>query len=233
MTPRLTLQGLTMRFGGLTVLDGVDLAVAPGERVALVGPNGSGKSTLFNIVTGAVAATAGRVMLDGVDITSAPPHGIAAAGVIRSFQTPRVFKRLSVRDNIRPTTGPADDAAIEGLIDIGGLAGRVDDLAGDLGIAELRRLELVRAFAARPSLLLLDEPTAGLSPSEADGVMALLKAHLPPNTAVVVIEHRLDLVTAFADRAIVLHDGKIIADGAPDIVRRIAPVLEAYLGRAA
>jgi branched-chain amino acid transport system ATP-binding protein len=233
MTPRLAIEGLTVRFGGLTALDRIDLHVAPGERLALLGPNGSGKSTLLNVVSGAASAAAGCIRLDGADIANAPPHAISAAGVARCFQTPRVFRRLSVRDNIRSTMGRADEAAVEELIDIGGLSGRADDLAGDLGIAELRRLEIVRALSARVSLLLLDEPTAGLSAGEAQDVMALLDAHLPPHAAAIVIEHRLDVVEPFAGRAVVLNNGSIIADGAPDLVRRSAPVRDAYLGRAA
>jgi branched-chain amino acid transport system ATP-binding protein len=233
MTPRLSLKGLTVRFGGLTVLEGVDLAVAPGERIALFGPNGSGKSTLFNAMTGAVAVEAGSTRLDGTEITNAPPHAIASAGVVRSFQTPRVFGRLTVRDNIWPTVARIDDAALDYLLTVGGLAGRADVFARDLGLADLRSLECIRALAIAPSLLLLDEPTAGLSPAEAQNILTLLEAHLPQNTAVIVIEHRLDVLELFVDRAVVLHNGRIIADGTPGHVSRSDIVRDAYLGRAA
>jgi branched-chain amino acid transport system ATP-binding protein len=233
MTTRLQCRKLTVKIGGLTVLDGVDRDVVDGERVALIGPNGSGKSTFFNVLTGSVAPTSGQVLFDGADITGMSPDNIRRKGIARTFQVPRIFKRLSVVDNIAPAVGETDDDRLDTLLTRSQLISRRHDLAGDLTLAELRRLEIVRALAVPPRLLLLDEPTAGLNGGEAEDVIELVTTLTPHDTALIIIEHRLSVLDQLVTRAVVLNHGTCLADGPLAAVRNDAAVRQAYLGRAA
>jgi ABC-type branched-subunit amino acid transport system ATPase component len=230
MTARLETLELRVRIGALVVLGGIDLAIAPGERVGLIGPNGSGKSTLFNAVTGLVPVAGGTVRLDGRDIANVPGHRIARAGVARTFQTPRVFRRMSVADNLRPSDAVIAETEIDGLLREAGLDIRREALAGDLTLAQLRRLEVARVLARRPRLVLLDEPTAGLTPSECADIVSRIGMLMPADAAVVVIEHRLDVLRDLTPRVVVLDHGVKIADGPMADVERDPAVHRVYTG---
>ena len=249
--PVLVTEGITKRFAGLTAVDGVDVAVASGEIRAIVGPNGAGKTTLFNLVSGLYPVTAGRVRLNGTDVTSAAPHVRAQAGLGRTYQTPLVFADLSLFDNVavggacrrRPSArdallGRADVrraamADIQALLEFLRLPGDLDRPGGALSFAEQKRLEIARALAGRPDVLLLDEPAAGLNRAEIDALARLIADIRDRGVTVCLIEHNMRMVMGLCDRVTVLDFGKVIADGAPDVVRRDRRVIEAYLGRSA
>lgn len=225
----LRVEGLTVRFGGVEALGDLALEVAPGETVGLIGPNGAGKTTLFDALTGVVRPDAGRIRIAGRDIDGLAPHAIAELGVARTFQGIRLFRRLSVRDNVR--AGRRVDA--EAWLGRVGLTHRRDALPDELAPAEQRRLELARALAVEPRLLLLDEPVGGLTPAETTAFENLLRAVALPGRATVLIEHRVDLVAALCRRIVVLDFGRKIADGAPADVLGDARVRAAYLGQPA
>jgi branched-chain amino acid transport system ATP-binding protein len=241
----LAVEGLRRRFGALTALNGVSLALAPRERRAIIGPNGAGKTTLFNLITGHLAPTAGRILFDGAPITALPPHAVARRGISRSFQRTTVFPRLSVRENLRLAAaaggrgsydflGPvarlaAPLAHARAVAEAVGLAGRLDSPAGTLSYGEQRQLEVGIALATRPRLLLLDEPTAGMSPEETQRMTDLL-AGLSREITVLIIEHDMDVVFTLADRITVLHHGEVLAEGTADEVRADPRVYEVYLG---
>jgi branched-chain amino acid transport system ATP-binding protein len=229
----LDIEALAVRIGGLDVLSGIDLSVAAGEAVGLFGPNGSGKTTLFNAITGITAAAAGRIRLAGRDITGDRPDRIAEAGIARTFQTPRVFQRMTVADNIRPARRAFPGHALNRLLGAAGLAGRRDELAADLTLCEVKRLEIARALALAPRLLLLDEPTGGLTPAEAADIVGLVRDLVPKATALIVIEHRLDVLRSLCPRAVALDHGTRIADGALAAVEQDGKVRAAYFGSAA
>ena len=217
--------------------------------LGLIGPNGSGKTTLFNVITGVHAADAGRVVLRDADITRSTPAGIVRLGIARTFQNLRIFQRMSVRDNVwvaqhsLPGVGPLGllsnlsaaererRAEIDTLLDAVGLADRRDALAGSLPLPDQRRLELARALARSPALLLLDEPAGGMTPAETAEMAALIRDFAVPGRTCIVIEHKLDLISEVCQRLCVLNFGRKIADGEPDRVLQQAEVLEAYLGR--
>jgi branched-chain amino acid transport system ATP-binding protein len=241
----LTLDGVTKHFGGLRAVDGVALAVRPGERRALIGPNGAGKTTLFNLISGALPVSSGRITLFGRDVTSAPAHRRAAQGLARTFQITNLFPDLSVLDNtqlavqahtarrfsmLRPVRAFADlqDRA-RAILDSVGLASVAGAMVRNLSHGEQRQLEIALALAGRPRLLLLDEPTAGLSPAESR-LMAGLLARLDPAIAVLMIEHDMDIALEFSPHVTVLHYGCVIADGSRDEVRADPQVREIYLG---
>ncbi|KVX54746.1 ABC transporter ATP-binding protein [Burkholderia stagnalis] len=239
------LHGITQRFGAQTVLDGVELCVAAGERHALIGPNGAGKSTLFNVIAGAVRPARGRVVLHGVDLRGRGPVAASRLGVGRSFQQTSAFARLTVFDNLRCAAlhAPAerrrwwnrlresasvDRAAAQVLREVGLDAYR-DTPAAALGYAEQRALDLGIALASGARTLLLDEPTAGMSRAQAARMVELIRATTQGRT-VLMIEHDMDAVFGFAERITVLVRGAVIATGAPEAIRADPAVRAAYLG---
>ncbi|KVP26639.1 ABC transporter ATP-binding protein [Burkholderia multivorans] len=239
------LRAIVLRFGARTVLDGIDLDVAAGERHALIGPNGAGKSTLFNVIGGALRPTRGRVMLHGVELRGRGPVIASRLGVGRSFQQTSAFARLSVFDNLRCAAlhAPAerrrwwnrlresasvDRAAARVMEDIG-LDARRDTPAADLAYAEQRALDLGIALASGARTLLLDEPTAGMNRDQAARMIALIRATTQGRT-VLMIEHDMDAVFGFAERVTVLVRGAVVATGAPDAIRADPAVRAAYLG---
>ncbi len=210
----LDVRGLTVRFGGVEALSKVDLQLAPGEALGLVGANGCGKTTLFNAVTGVVPVAAGEVSFAGDDITGAPIQEIARRGVARTNQTVRLFPTMTVADNVaRVDRGGSD--GMGAVLEQTGLAARRETLASELSLAEQRRLEVARALARSPRLVLLDEPTSGLSPEDTDAMIALLAEHVLPCRAVILIEHKLRVLSALCPRAVLLDQGRVANAGSP------------------
>lgn len=232
----LKIDGLKVRFDGVEALAGLTISIPAGTRIGVLGPNGSGKTTLFNAISGLVAIAGGSIRLDGRAISGLAPHRIAAAGVARTFQSVRLFHRLSVLDNVLPAAGAAAitshdarEAALAAL-DIAGLSARRDALAGDLGFYDQRRLEIARAVAQRPRLLLADEPTGGLSQAESDQVVALIGRAFGPDTAILLIEHHVAAVEALCPRSLLLAEGRVVADAATSDMRRDRSLADLYFG---
>ena len=243
----LAIDGLTRTFGALSALAGVSLAVAVRERRAVIGPNGAGKTTLFNVITGQLPPSGGRIVFDGEPIAGLPPHAVARRGVSRSFQRTNLFPRLTVLENLRlaaaagaggsynffggveRVTAPLARARDTGAAV--GLAERLDTVAGQLSYGEQRQLEVGVALATRPKLLLLDEPTAGMSPEETQRMTRMLEG-LPRDVTLLIIEHDMDVVASLADRVTVLHYGEVLTEGTFDEVKRDPRVYEVYLGSA-
>jgi branched-chain amino acid transport system ATP-binding protein len=226
---------LRKKFGGIVALDGCSFTCMPGTITGVVGPNGSGKSTLFNAVTGLVKADAGDVKLAELRLTNRHPHEIARAGIGRTFQTTRLFKSLSVLDNVLlgASAGAshqrtADDA--HALLDRFGVAAFATRAAEALSFGQQRLVELARAVIGKPKFVLLDEPFAGLSPLMANDLRTLVAALPESGVGVMLIEHDLEMVTALCSRVLVLHRGRLIADGTPYEVRRNPEVVRSYLG---
>jgi branched-chain amino acid transport system permease protein len=252
----LEVRGLTVRFGGLVALDAVDLTVPAGGVVAVIGPNGSGKSTLFNTITGLVPAAEGSIQFRGEELTGLAPHEILRRGVARTFQNIRLFPTLSVLENVligrhsrlrsgavmsvlhTPLNRREEDAARTSALDLIAMFGnrltpRIAQAVGGLSYANRRRVEIARALASRPHILLLDEPTAGMNPAETLELAEQIGSLHRMGLTILIIEHKLDVVTALADTVVVLDHGVKIAEGRPEEVRRDEQVLTAYLGRAA
>jgi branched-chain amino acid transport system ATP-binding protein len=225
----LSLERATLRFGGVTALDTVDLHVDHGEVLGLIGPNGSGKSSLINVVSGIYPLIEGRLLIDGEDATSLPPHEIAARGVARTVQATRLFDRLTVLENVRPVQGGTRRAA-EALLEEVGLAERRHTMAATLGFADRRRLDLARALALKPKLLLLDEPAGALTAAETETMAELLARIALPGRSVIVVEHKIELIAALCPRVAVLHAGRKIAEGSPSAIRDDGFVREVYFG---
>jgi branched-chain amino acid transport system ATP-binding protein len=243
----LELQGLAKAFGALRAVDGVDLAVEEGEFTAVIGPNGAGKTTLFNLVTGALRPDAGRTLLRSRDITGWPPPRILRAGLGRTFQITSIFHELSALDNVRVAAlarlrrsavfwrpygddAEAREQAEAALAELG-LLPVADEVAGTLSHADQKLVEVAMALAAGPAVLLLDEPTSGLAPEETERVAAVLRRlGERQRVTIILIEHDMDVVFAVAERIVVLHQGRIIADGDPVAIRADATVREVYLG---
>lgn len=232
----LAIDGLVVRFDGVRALDGLALAVPPGARVGVLGPNGSGKTTLFNAISGLAALDAGTIRLDGREISRLPPHRIAAAGVARTFQTVRLFQRLTALDNVLPRVGTGvagrDDAqaAALGALEHVGLADKRDTMAGDLDAFAQRRLEIARALAQRPRLLLVDEPTGGLSRAEADKIVDLIDRGTGPTTTILLIEHNVSAIEALCPRSVLLVEGRVAADSPTADMLRDRALASVYFG---
>jgi branched-chain amino acid transport system ATP-binding protein len=247
----LELVDLCKHFGGVKAVDGVSLSVAKGEIFGLIGPNGSGKSTIVNLIAGLIAPTSGRIVVDTEDMSDLAAHVRVAHGIARTFQNIRLFGQLTVWQNLwvaenrdrqqravpvlrRWLWGREDDRERLGTaLEFSGLAGKRDDLAANLSFGEQRRLELARALAAEPKLLLLDEPAAGMNAEEIDELDARIRRIRDTGVIVVLIEHHMELIMAVADRIGVLNFGQKIAEGRPGEVQSNAKVREAYLGTAA
>jgi branched-chain amino acid transport system ATP-binding protein len=239
-TPILETRGLSRRFGALRALSGVSLSVQPGTILGVIGPNGAGKSTLINVITGHLRPSAGAVFIDGVDLTGAAPWRIAHAGVARTFQIVKPFRGMTVRENVAISAmyGPArrvsKRASLEladGVLDRLGLAPLAQRSPAELPVGDARRLELARALAAQPRLLLLDEVMAGLRATEIQAMVELIRALRDgENVTVLAVEHVIRAIAAISDEICVLHHGEVLTCGAPQVVLSDPRVVQAYLG---
>lgn len=237
--PILRTRGLGRRFGGLLALSGVDLALPAGRTLGVIGPNGAGKSTLVNLISGHLKPTTGSVEIGGTDLTGARPWRIAHAGVARTFQIVKPFRGLTVADNVAvaamfgpsPVRSPAHARreAAEVLERVG-LGGKDELSPAELTVADARRLELAKALALRPRLLLLDEVLAGLRPAEIDPALRLIDELKNDGLTLLIIEHVVQAISAVSDEILVLHHGKVLTQGPPDQVLSDERVIEAYLG---
>jgi branched-chain amino acid transport system ATP-binding protein len=239
-------ERLTRAFGSLVAVDRVDVAVRRGELRSIIGPNGAGKTTFFRLISGEMAPTGGRIWFDGRDITGLPQHRVARLGVAKSYQITNVFPHLTVLENVRVAvqgyrhaydfwskasrlTGARVQA--QALLARIGLAGKAAQPAAYLSHGEKRHLEIGIALAAGPALLLLDEPTAGMSPEETDETMRLIR-ELARGRTVILVEHKMKVVMKISDRITVLHQGQVLAEGTPDEIRGNTLVQQTYLGAA-
>jgi branched-chain amino acid transport system ATP-binding protein len=239
MSALLTVEAVSKRFGGLAAVDGVTLSVAPGGITGLIGPNGAGKTTLFALISGFERPSSGRIMFRGEEVTRMPPHLRTSAGIVRTFQIVQPFGGLTVCENIAVgahlrhrvrAEALAKARAIAGLV---GLTPLIDRPAASLTVATRKRLELARALATEPTLLLLDEVLAGLNPSEIAEIIPVVRSISDSGVTIVMIEHVMQAVMNLCEELFVLSQGRLIAHGSPGEVTRDKSVIEAYLGEGA
>ncbi|MBM3644128.1 MAG: ABC transporter ATP-binding protein [Alphaproteobacteria bacterium] len=235
----LEVRGLSKAFGGLKAVDDATLDVRQGEIVALIGPNGAGKTTLFAAIAGFHTPDAGRVTLEGHDITGLAPHRICAAGMVRTFQITQPFAKIDVRENVMVgawlRTGERAEAMrrAEAVARQVGMGDQLDQLGADLTVAGRKRLELARALATGPKLLLLDEVMAGLNPTEIAEIVDVIRAIRDSGVTILLIEHVMQAVTSLAEQVYVLNQGRMISHGTPAEIAADPAVVEAYLGHGA
>jgi len=241
MDALLSCRDLVMRFRGLTALDDLDLEIRQGEILGLLGPNGSGKSTFINVVSGHYPLSGGRILFDGQDLTGVPAHRMARAGIARTYQIPRPFGHMTVLQNVALVAmfgcaglneKEAEREAWKWL-EFTGLQARARALPQDLNLHQRKFLELARALAARPRLVLLDEVLSGLTPGEINEAIALIRRIREQGSTIVFVEHVMRAVMALTDRIVVLNHGKLIAQGQASEVMQDAEVVNAYLGKPA
>lgn len=245
--PALSTEGLTWRIGEVPIVDGVSIELEAGEFLGVIGPNGAGKTSLFNLISGLHPATSGRVLLDGRDITRMTPHRRARLGLGRTFQSSSVFGSLSVRENVRlavqartggsmalwrQASGFSEVAArADECLAIVGLSEHADRLARNLAHGDKRKLEIALLLAGDPSVLLLDEPMAGVSAADVPGLVEVIRTVLAQTgRSILMVEHHMDVILELADRLAVMHHGALLACDTPDAVMANASVQEAYLG---
>jgi branched-chain amino acid transport system ATP-binding protein len=237
--PLLRAEHVSKRFGGLLALDRASFSADVGRITALIGPNGAGKTTLFSIIAGSLPPTQGRIVYDGVNIKGEPPHWLARRGVARTFQIVQPFAGLTVRENIAVGTHLSRPARADALAAAGdvahevGLGDLLDRPAATLTVAGRKRLELARALAIAPRLLLLDEVLAGLNPSEIRDMVPVIRGIRNRGITIVMIEHVMQAVMSLAEHVFVLSEGRVVAEGPPDTIAADPHVVEAYLGRSA
>lgn len=242
VTPLLTTARLSRNFGGLRAVEGVDFSLAAGEIRAIIGPNGAGKTTFVSLICGRIEPTAGRIVFDGEDITAMPAHRRVRRGIAYTFQITSVYARLSAFDNValaverrlldargeRPDAKALHDGVREAL-ERTGLADRAGHVAGNLSYGHQRLLEVAMGLALKPRLLILDEPTQGLSDGEIDNFIGLVR-DIARESTVLLIEHNMPVVMALAERITVMNAGRVLAEGAPEVIRADPAVQDAYLG---
>jgi branched-chain amino acid transport system ATP-binding protein len=235
----LEVDGLTRYFGGLRAVGDLSFTVGENEILGLIGPNGAGKTTVFNLVTGFVRPSAGQIRLDGRSVVGLRPHAVTRRGIARTFQIVKPFPGLTVKENVtlaaflrHPARRDAEAAAL-GVLDRLGLGGRVADLAGQLTLMDQKRLEVAKALATDPRLLLLDEPMGGLNPSEVDVASGLVESIRRAGVTIILVEHVMKAIMRISDRVVVVNQGQKIAEGLPEQVVRDPAVLAAYFGRRA
>lgn len=243
--PILEVRNATRDYGKFRALNNVSVSFQPGELTAIIGPNGAGKSTFFNVISGGVPPSSGQILFEGRDISHVPAHAFARMGIAKSFQITNVFKQLSAHENVRVALQMQETkfelwrsrASYVGLIDEAdallarvGLADLRNKLAADLAHGQQRSLEVAMALACHPKLLLMDEPTAGMSPEETSVMMDLI-TQLAQERTVILVEHKMKMVMGLCKRLIVLHHGELLAEGTPDEIRQNSEVKRVYLGQ--